>query len=140
MNDLPDTRDFSSEFIFSASRSGGPGGQHVNKVSSKIELRFHIDNSAILTSHEKDLLKQKLINKINNEGFLQIVSQAERSQLLNKQSAIKKFYQLIEKAFRLVKKRNATKPTQASIQERLQSKKKASRKKYARKNNFNDEL
>lgn len=140
MNSLPHTRDFSSEFIFSASRSGGAGGQHVNKVSSKIELRFHIDNSAILTANEKDLLREKLAGKINNEGFLQIVSQTERSQLLNKQGAIKKFYQLLEKSFRPVKKRNATKPTQTSIQERLESKKKIARKKSARRNSFNDEL
>ena len=125
-------RDFFNEFNFITSRSGGAGGQHVNKVSSKVELRFHIDNSSLLSPEEKEILKQKLANKINNEGFLQIVSQAERSQLLNKQLVITKFYQLLEKALTPVKRRKATKPTKASIQARLQEKKKLAGKKSER--------
>jgi ribosome-associated protein len=134
-------RDFFGEFEFITSRSGGAGGQHVNKVSSKVELRFHIDNSASLSAEEKETVKQKLSNKINNEGYLQIVSQAERSQLLNKQLVIKKFYQFLEKALTPVKRRKATKPTQASVQSRIQEKKKLSGKKNSRsKRNFLDDL
>jgi ribosome-associated protein len=140
MDGQPHTRDFSSELIFSASRSGGAGGQNVNKVSSKVELRFHIDSSSLLNPEEKSLLKEKVAGRINNDGFLQIVSQAERSQLLNKQAAVKKFYQLLEKNFRPVKKRNATKPTHTSVQKRLQNKKKTSQRKSSRRNNFNDDL
>lgn len=133
-------RDFYTEFDFTTSRSGGAGGQHVNKVSSKVELRFHIDNSALLTSEEKETLKQKLANKINNEGYLQIISQAERSQLLNKQLAITKFYQILEKALTPVKRRKATKPTKASIQARLQEKKNLAGKKSERsKRDYSDD-
>lgn len=126
------SRDFFNEFDFATSRSGGAGGQHVNKVSSKVELRFHVDNSALLSPEEKEIIKQKLVNKINNEGYLQIISQVERSQLLNKQIAITKFYQLIVKALTPVKRRRATKPTKASIQTRLEEKKKLSGKKNNR--------
>jgi ribosome-associated protein len=132
MSSLIQNRDFYTEFDFNASRSGGAGGQHVNKVSSKIELRFHVDNSTLLTPEEKEILKQKLANKINNDGYLQIVSQTERSQLLNKQLAVTKFYQLLDKALTPVKRRKATKPTKASIQARLQEKKALSSKKTDR--------
>ena len=134
-------RDFFNEFKFITSRSGGAGGQHVNKVSSKVELRFPVENSALLSAEEKELIKQKLANKINNEGYLQIVSQAERSQILNKQAVIKKFYGLLEKALTPVKRRKATKPTNTSIQERIQEKKRLSDKKSERrKKNFSDEF
>jgi ribosome-associated protein len=132
MSSLIQNRDFYNEFEFTASRSGGAGGQHVNKVSSKVELRFHVGNSALLTAEEKEIIQQKLANKINNEGYLQIVSQAERSQLLNKQLAVRKFYQLLEKALTPVKRRKATKPTKAAVQARLQEKKKLSGKKTER--------
>ncbi len=133
-------RNFSSEFEIVTSRSGGAGGQHVNKVSSKVELRFHVDNSSLLSAEEKQVIKQKLATKINNQGYLQLVSQAERSQLLNKQTAIKKFYNLLEKALTPVKQRKDTKPTNASVQERLQEKKKVSGRKQQRsKRDFSDE-
>lgn len=141
MNTLPHKRDYSSELMFTASRSGGAGGQHVNKVSSKVELRFHIDGSAILSEEEKLTLKSKLENRINSEGYLQIISQAERSQLLNKQQAVKKFHQLLEKCFQPVKARKATKPTASSVAERMTQKKKNAQKKASRsRNNFNDDL
>jgi ribosome-associated protein len=115
-------RNFQDEFVFQASRSGGPGGQNVNKVSSKVELRFHIANSVLLNEEEKTIIAEKLINKINNLGELILVSQTERSQLQNKEKVIEKFYFLIKKALTPRKKRLNTKPTKASVEKRLESK------------------
>jgi ribosome-associated protein len=115
-------RDFQNEFVFQASRSGGPGGQNVNKVSSKIELRFHIANSDFLSEEEKATIVAKLANKINISGELILVSQTERSQLRNKEKVIEKFYLLIIRALTPRKKRIDTKPTKASVEKRLESK------------------
>jgi ribosome-associated protein len=115
-------RDFKDEFVFQASRSGGPGGQNVNKVSTKVELRFNIEASVLLNEDEKILISQKLINKINKEGELILVSQSERSQLKNKDKVISKFYMLLIKVLTPRKKRLKTKPTKASVEKRLESK------------------
>ena len=115
-------RNFQDEFVFQASRSGGPGGQNVNKVSSKVELRFNIAGSAALNEDEKSILAHKLVNKINNMGELILVSQTERSQLKNKEKVIDKFYLLLERALTPRKKRHETKPTRASVEKRLESK------------------
>lgn len=128
-------RDFYNEFVFSASRGSGPGGQHVNKVSSKVELRFHVDGSTLLSAEEKQLIKEKLANKINSEGYLHLTAQVQRSQLLNKQATVKKFYHLLQTALHRPKARKATKPTRASVQERIQTKRKASVKKANRRTN-----
>jgi len=125
-------RDFTDEFTFSASRSGGPGGQNVNKVSSKVELRFNVKISNLLSNEEKDTILIKLINKINNDGELILVSQTERSQLANKEKVIEKFYALISKALTVPKKRKPTKPTRSSKEKRLEGKKVKSEKKNLR--------
>lgn len=114
--------DLSSEFIFQASRSSGPGGQNVNKVNSKIELRFNIQNSSVLTDNQKEILVSKLAAKISLDGFLIVVSQRDRSQLVNKEDAIRKTYELIEKALRPVKRRKSTRPTRSSVEKRLTGK------------------
>ncbi|MDP3434014.1 MAG: alternative ribosome rescue aminoacyl-tRNA hydrolase ArfB [Bacteroidota bacterium] len=114
--------DLSAEFIFQASRSSGPGGQNVNKVNSKIELRFNIQNSSILTDDQKELLLSKLSTKISLDGFLIVISQRDRSQLVNKDDAIRKLYELIEKALRPVKRRKSTRPTRSSVEKRLTGK------------------
>ncbi|HET6559324.1 MAG TPA: alternative ribosome rescue aminoacyl-tRNA hydrolase ArfB [Prolixibacteraceae bacterium] len=114
--------DLSPEFTFQTSRSSGPGGQNVNKVNSKVELRFNISDSSLLTDDQKEILLSKLSTKINAEGFLVIVSQRDRSQLANKEDVIQKAYLLIEKALRPVKKRKSTRPTRSSIEKRLNEK------------------
>ena len=125
-------QDFSPEFQFQASRSGGAGGQNVNKVSTKIELRFNIINSVLLDEIQKNTLQEKLKNQINAEGELIIVSQEERTQLRNKNLAIKKFMDLLKKALFVPKKRKASQPTLASKMDRLKTKKIASIKKVNR--------
>lgn len=124
---------FEPELQFSSSRSSGPGGQHVNKVNTKIELRFHIPSSELLSEEEKSILLQKLKNKINKEGELLIVSQEDRSQLKNKEIAIRKFISLLIDVLTPKKKRKVTKPSKASIQKRLVNKKLVSEKKIQRK-------
>ena len=125
-------RDFSSELIFSASRSSGPGGQNVNKVSTKVELRFHIMNSLILTPDEKERLIEKLGNRITNDGELILVSQSERSQLRNKEAVIEKFYRVLVKALTRQKKRKPTKPSAEAIEKRLEEKRLRAEKKEQR--------
>ncbi|MCK9423549.1 MAG: aminoacyl-tRNA hydrolase [Bacteroidales bacterium] len=126
-------RDFSSEFSFTASRSSGPGGQHVNKVSTKVELRFDVVNSNLLSQEEKEVILSKVTGKINAEGVLIIVSQVERSQLKNKERTIEKFYALLANALKPRKKRKPTKPSQASKEKRLEAKRLQSEKKTRRK-------
>jgi ribosome-associated protein len=127
-------RDFSSELHFTATRSSGPGGQNVNKVNTRVELRFVIIASSLLSEEEKSLILAKLEKKINSEGELIIVSQSERSQLKNKEKAIEKFYSLLSQASTPRKKRKPTSPSPASIEERLESKRKQSEKKVRRRN------
>lgn len=120
------------ELTFAASRSIGPGGQNVNKVASKIELRFHVASSLILSDEEKQLVFAKASGKINKEGYLQLFSQASRSQLVNKQSAIVAFYTLLLYCFSRKKPRMATQASKSSKIKRLKSKKMLSEKKKFR--------
>jgi len=114
--------DLSTEFQFFTSRSSGPGGQNVNKVNSKVELRFDIPNSDLLSEDQKNILLVRLASKITSEGILSIVSQRDRSQLSNKEDAIEKLYLLIAKALTPVKPRKNTRPTKGSIEKRLATK------------------
>ena len=127
------SRDFSPEFSFATSRSSGAGGQNVNKVNTKVELRFSIPNSQLLTDDEKATLYIKLASKLTLEGELIIVSQVERNQLGNKERCIEKFDKTIARALAPKKKRVATKPTRASREKRIFEKKTQAEKKEMRK-------
>ena len=122
-----------NECTFSASRSSGPGGQNVNKVNTRVELRFTVNNSVSLSEEEKARIFLKLGNRINSEGELLLTSGSERTQLGNKQKTIERFFMLIEKALTIYPKRIKTKPTVASKLKRLDGKKINSLKKQLRK-------
>jgi ribosome-associated protein len=130
-------RAFDGEFHFLTSRSSGPGGQHVNKTNSKVQLLFSIPNSLVLDEVEKDLLLQKLASKIDTEGKIMIQAQESKSQKQNKELTVRKFYDLISKAFAVKKVRKIAKPSKGAIEERLKEKKVQSQKKQAR--NFKSE-
>ncbi len=117
------------ELDFSTSRSSGPGGQNVNKVNSKVTLRWNIKDSALLAPEEKELLLQKLATRLTTDGTLLLTAQDSRSQLQNKEEAISKLEHLLKQAFAKKKKRKATKPSKGSVQTRLNKKKKHSEKK-----------
>jgi len=121
------------ELLFSASRSSGPGGQNVNKVNSKIELRFSLIDSEVLNESEKNILQLKLANKLTANFEIIITAQTSRSQLKNKEEATAKFISIIEKALLPIKLRRATKPTLTSKKKRIETKKQISVKKILRK-------
>jgi ribosome-associated protein len=116
------SRNLESEFVFATSRSSGPGGQNVNKVSTKVELRFNLGLTTMFTTQEKARLFIKLKNKINKDSEIILVSQSERTQLMNKVVVTEKFYDLISKALTLQKKRKSTGPTLSSRIKRLEGK------------------
>jgi ribosome-associated protein len=126
-------RDFSPEWIVRTSRSRGPGGQNVNKVDTKVEIRFHPASSVLLTGAEKELLLLGLRQKLTDDGFLIITSQRERSQVKNRQVAAEKFYRMINRLLTIRKVRKPTGRTAASKEKRLEGKKNIADKKSLRK-------
>jgi ribosome-associated protein len=126
------TNELDNELKFSFSRSGGPGGQHVNKVNTKVELRFNIAKSQILLEDEKPILLEKIANQINQEGELIIIAQETRSQLKNKAKALEKFYGIINNALKPIKKRKPKTISKAAKEKRLKDKKELSEKKERR--------
>lgn len=120
------------EFSFRTSRSGGSGGQNVNKVSTKVELLWDLYASPIFSSYEKTKIALHLSNRINKENILQIVSEEARTQLRNKEIAVKKTITLIRESLKEEKQRKASRPTYSAVKKRLADKKKQSLKKINR--------
>ena len=120
------------ELQFKAVRSSGAGGQHVNKVSSKVELLFDLQNSNEFSEEEKELLLEKLQSKLTKENVLLLSCDESRSQHKNKEIVIKRFLTLIINSLKVPKKRKATKPSKSSVQKRLDKKKKHAYKKAFR--------
>ena len=125
--------EFDNELQFAFSRSSGPGGQHVNKVNTKVELRFNVNQSKLLEVLQKAILCEKLKNTLTQDGDLVVISQKTRSQLKNKEIAIEKFYTLLNNALKPIKKRKPTKPSRSAKEKRLKDKKALSEKKSRRK-------
>ena len=120
------------ELKFKAVRSSGAGGQHVNKVSSKIELTFDLQNSESFTEDEKELLVQKLKNKLTKDNILLLQCDESRSQHKNKEIVIDRFLNIISGGLIIKKPRKATKPSKSSVHKRLEKKKKQAFKKVLR--------
>lgn len=121
------------ELDFTFTRGSGPGGQHVNKVNTRVELSFNINESTVLTADQKELISKHLKNRISKEGILILSSKEERSQVRNRQLVIEKFKKLISQALVPPKKRIQTKPPPASKLNRLEEKRKIAEKKQHRK-------
>lgn len=131
-----DKASLQKELSYKTSRSGGKGGQNVNKVSSKVELLFNINDSILFTDEEKLLLNQKLQNRFNKDGAVQVVCDEERSQYLNKEIAVERLVVLLTHALIIPKVRKKLKVSRAAKLARLGNKKAQSDKKAGRKKDF----
>lgn len=130
--------DIIKELVFRTSRSGGKGGQHVNKVSSKVELNFNVPKSVFLSDAQKNLILEKLSGRLSSEGVLQIVTEEERSQFRNKERSIEKLLLILESAMYRPVLRKPSRPKGSAIEARLRAKRLNAIKKVSRKDFFRD--
>jgi ribosome-associated protein len=130
---VPNREEILKTVTFKTSRSGGKGGQNVNKVSSKVELIFNLETAFFLTDEERALVTEKLASRLDQEGNLHVVSQEDRSQLLNKEKTIAKLITLLKATLHVQKKRKATKIPKSVIRKRLKDKQTVATKKESRK-------
>ena len=128
--------DLQKEVVYKTSRSGGKGGQNVNKVASKVELLFSIEGSLLFSDDEKQRLTEKLGGRLNKDGLVQIICDEERSQYLNKAKAIERLMNIFVRALAIQKPRKITKPGRQAKAKRLEEKKLNAAKKADRKSNF----
>lgn len=138
LNGRPNAASLRAELEFTASRSEGPGGQNVNKVNSKITLRWNVQNSLVVNDQQKMQLLERLSSFVTKDGVLILSAQDKRSQLQNKEAVMQKLDWLLFKAFEVKKERKASKPSKAVKEKRIQKKKQVSEKKKWRQNFRND--
>jgi ribosome-associated protein len=111
-----------SEIKYQTSRSSGPGGQHVNKTESRVELHWNLEESGAIDDEMRQVLRTKLVKKLTKEGTIILYSQQTRSQTRNREIVTERFLNLLERSLRPAKKRLATKPTRNSVERRLKAK------------------
>lgn len=128
----PQSTDLLPELSFTTSRSSGPGGQNVNKVNTKVNLKWDVVNSQLLTAEQKVLLLQKLGSRLTKDGMLLLSAQEKRSQLQNKEAVLSKLDALLIKIFTIRKARKATKPGKAVKRKRMEDKRHHAEKKQRR--------
>ena len=127
-----------SEYIIEFSHASGPGGQNVNKVASKAQLRWRVGDSLVLSLEQKNRVREILKNRLTNDDEILVVAEEERSQVQNRERVVERFQELINQALIVPKKRRPTKPTRSSREKRLKTKKLISEKKVMRKNGLNE--
>lgn len=127
-----------AELTFKFSRSGGAGGQHVNKVSSKVTLQWDVAQSKVLSEDQKAIVGTKLSNRISKIGILQLEADSDRSQVRNREIAVERFMQILKEALVPAKPRKKTRIPYSSVLKRLDRKKQQSQLKASRKQNFDD--
>jgi len=121
-----------SELSFRASRAGGPGGQHVNQSSTKVEVRWQVTESPSITEAERERLLEKLTSRIDSKGFLRVVADERRSQLRNREAAVERLNELVREALKTPKPRSKTKPPASANRKRLEDKRKRGAQKQQR--------
>lgn len=129
-------KDISTEVIYKTSRSGGKGGQNVNKVETAVEAIWHVDTSALFSPEEKELIKSRLENRMNKDGYLSVRSTESRYQLENKNIALAKLTVLVEQSLFRPKKRKPTRISAAEKERRLETKRRDSMKKQMRRKDW----